>query len=422
MCILLNLIINSKTELSETRNVCGQSKKEADLKNWEELKNCFLKQNQKAEPHRAKGQKQLKAKEYQKRSQNVGIHIKSSLDIRNSECTDTLQSIYDVRPTPDELQTISQHRTAQPDVPLDKPEQFLWELSLIPEYAIRIESIMFHASFSENLDHVENKLLNLKMTCDFLKSKSVENVISIILSLGNYMNGGNGARGQADGFGLEILPKLRDVKSKDNSLTLLHFVVKLYFTIFEQEKQAEECHLPVPEPSDVERAGTVNFDDVRKELDKLYVQTAACERKVSKILNSSDEEHQQPLKETMQAFLEKAFAETRMQMENLERCKLKFKATQKFFKFMPKSNNESEWPKEFFTVWLPFCSEFKDIWKKEQKLKIAEQKRAEMVRKKIQELQEKQKANIVLVKAKPTGLKARLMKMSLLNTSKPVAT
>ncbi|GFW41966.1 formin-2 [Trichonephila clavipes] len=370
----------------------------------------------------------------QKRSQNVGILI-SSLHLDLSEIqnalynfdtsiisTDTLQSVYDARPTPDELQIISQHRTAQPDVPLDKPEQFLWELSLIPEYAIRIECIMFHASFNENLDHVENKLLNLRLTCDFLKSKNVENVISIILSLGNYMNGGNGSRGQADGFGLEILPKLRDVKSKDNSLTLLHFVVKLYFTIFEQNKSAEDCHLPVPEPSDVERAGTVNFDDVKKELDKLYVQTAACERKVSKILSSSEEEHQQPLKDTMQTFLEKAFAETRLQMENLERCKTKFTSTQKFFKFQPKSNNESEWPKEFFSLWQPFCSDFKDIWKKEQKFKMAEQKRLELMRKKINELQEGKKANIVLVKAKPTGLKAKLKRMSLPNTSKAVAT
>ncbi|GIY84098.1 formin-2 [Caerostris extrusa] len=276
---------------------------------------------------------------------------------------------------------------------------------------------MFHASFSENLGQVENKLLNLSLTCDFLKSKTVEKVISLILSLGNYMNGGNGSRGQADGFGLEILPKLKDVKSKDNSLTLLHFIVRLYFAKFEQDKPAEECRLPVPEPSDVDRAGTISFDDVRKELDKLYVHTAACERKVSEILRSSDEE-QKPLKDTMQSFLEGAFADTRMQMDHLERCKIKFQSTQKFFKFQPKSNNESEWPKEFFTLWAPFCSDFKDIWKKEQKYKMAEQKKLELMRKRIQEIQERQKADIVLVKTRPTGLKAKLLRLSNMNNSK----
>lgn len=47
-----------------------------------------------------------------------------------------------------------------------------------------------------------------------MTSESLKKVLAIILALGNYMNGGNRQRGQADGFGLEILPKLRDVKSK----------------------------------------------------------------------------------------------------------------------------------------------------------------------------------------------------------------
>lgn len=51
-----------------------------------------------------------------------------------------------------------------------------------------------------------------------MESKSLQTVLSIILALGNFMNGGNRTRGQADGFGLEILPKLRDVKSSDNSV------------------------------------------------------------------------------------------------------------------------------------------------------------------------------------------------------------
>lgn len=38
--------------------------------------------------------------------------------------------------------------------------------------------------------------------------------MGLVLAFGNYMNGGNRTRGQADGFGLEILPKLKDVKSR----------------------------------------------------------------------------------------------------------------------------------------------------------------------------------------------------------------
>lgn len=51
----------------------------------------------------------------------------------------------------------------------------------------------------------------------------------------------------------------------------------------------------------------------------------------------------------------------------------RFKKTQKFFRFQPKSNNECEWPKEFFSLWTSFCMDFKDIWKKEQQKRIREQ-------------------------------------------------
>lgn len=44
--------------------------------------------------------------------------------------------------------------------------------------------------------------------------ESVKIVLGLVLAFGNHMNGGNRTRGQADGFGLEILPKLKDVKSR----------------------------------------------------------------------------------------------------------------------------------------------------------------------------------------------------------------
>lgn len=47
-----------------------------------------------------------------------------------------------------------------------------------------------------------------------LESNGVRRVVGLVLALGNHMNGGSRVRGQADGFGLEILPKLKDVKSR----------------------------------------------------------------------------------------------------------------------------------------------------------------------------------------------------------------
>lgn len=58
-----------------------------------------------------------------------------------------------------------------------------------------------------------------------MTSEPLKKLFAIILTLGNYMNGGNGQRGQADGFGLEILSKLKDVKVID----ILYLCMFYYF-------------------------------------------------------------------------------------------------------------------------------------------------------------------------------------------------
>ncbi len=72
-----------------------------------------------------------------------------------------------------------------------------------------------------------------------MTSEEVTKVLGIILGLGNYMNGGNRTRGQADGFAIDILPKVKDVKSKDNTLTLLYYVVKTYIKVCCQDNVPE---------------------------------------------------------------------------------------------------------------------------------------------------------------------------------------
>ncbi|XP_042912971.1 formin-2-like, partial [Parasteatoda tepidariorum] len=113
---------------------------ETKLENWEDFEELFSKQvSKKKSPCEEKKTTQSKAKEVaklldQKRSQNVGILISSRhLDINEIQSAlynfdtsvmdiHTLQSVYDTRPTPEELQLISSHRKASPDVPMDKPE------------------------------------------------------------------------------------------------------------------------------------------------------------------------------------------------------------------------------------------------------------------------------------------------------------
>jgi len=166
--------------------------------------------------------------------------------------------------------------------------------------------LFFQAEFDEGSTLVARKLEVVKRLSEFLTdSDDLKLLFSIILTLGNYMNGGNRARGQADGFGLEILGKLKDVKSKDSKVTLLHFIVKTY--IGRKRKSGTplvEIGLPIPEPSDVERAAAVDFDEVKLQIMDLQKKLRICQSTTEKVISSSNEENIQPFKKKMEDFIE----------------------------------------------------------------------------------------------------------------------
>ncbi|XP_015600677.1 formin-2 [Cephus cinctus] len=353
-----------------------------------------------------------------KRSKMVGILEKSlHVDfcevenaVYNLDTTivslEALQQIYEVRPTAKELEDITAHEEAQPEVPLDRPELFLKRLSKIKHFTERISCLMFQSEFQDAVSTVSSKLTNLRSTCDYLRSSnSLKKVMALILTLGNYMNGGNRMRGQADGFGLEILSKLKDVKSKIPGVTLLHYVVRVQLAQKTDYNFDEPLPLPVPEPADVEAASTINFEDIKKELDKLEKELDACKVK-SKMVIEASPETAGPFKEKMDSFLNRAVVELANEKEALQEAKIKFKAVMQFYQYVPKGATlDTADPNDFFVLWLGFCQDFKDIWKKEQQ-RIRKEKMKEVQRK------YEGKRQVKSMKMSDTGLKARLQKLA----------
>uniref|UniRef100_A0A0D9RB02 Formin 2 n=1 Tax=Chlorocebus sabaeus TaxID=60711 RepID=A0A0D9RB02_CHLSB len=221
-----------------------------------------------------------------KRSQAVGILMSSlHLDMKDIQHAvvnldnsvvdlETLQALYENRAQSDELEKIEKHGRSSKDKEnaksLDKPEQFLYELSLIPNFSERVFCILFQSTFSESICSIHRKLELLQKLCETLKNgPGVMQVLGLVLAFGNYMNGGNKTRGQADGFGLDILPKLKDVKSSDNSRSLLSYIVSYYLRNFDEDAGKEQCLFPLPEPQDLFQASQMKFEDFQKDLRKL---------------------------------------------------------------------------------------------------------------------------------------------------------
>ncbi|RLU24523.1 hypothetical protein DMN91_002612 [Ooceraea biroi] len=336
-----------------------------------------------------------------KRSKMVGI-LEKSLHIDFSEIEnaaynldtsvislEALQQIYEIKPTENEIMQIAVHESENPDIPLDQPELFLKRLAGIKHFSERIDCLMLQSEFQDAISSVSYKLNNVRTTCDFLiKSESMKKVLAIILTLGNYMNGGNMMRGQADGFGLEILNKLKDVKSNTPGVTLLHYVVNAKLAQEKEHNFEEPLPLPVPEPADVEAASTIKFDEIAKELDRLDKELQACAQKCNTIVEA-DPDTSKIFKKKVNSFVTRASIELANEKEEL----------------LEGATLDTAEPYDFFNLWLAFCQDFKDIWKKEQQR--IRKERMEEVRKKLEN-----KSDVVRVKLNPHGLKARLQKLT----------
>jgi formin 2 len=354
-----------------------------------------------------------------KRSQEIGIFIKSNhLDINDVENTiynfdnsivsvETLIHIRRIKAcvTDDELNVIQSNS----DKVLDSPEQFVFDLSHISHFDDRLECFMFQSRFVDLLADIEHRLNNVNDVCDqLLNSSSVKDVMSIVLACGNYMNGGNMQRGQADGFAIDILPKLKDVKSKDNTTTLLQYIVRFGIIKYDPKKGTRDAKLPVPEPSDVERSANMNFEDQKLEISKLKSQLDKIETAKENVVNNCDEEHLEPFQEKMTGFLEKASTNLNELNDLISECSQKFINTMKFYHFNPKEGRlETAQPRDFFSIWYPFCQDYKNLWKREQ-ARIEKQILAE------ERLKHKKKSETLksfkTEALKPKGLKEKMLR------------
>ncbi|KAL3874749.1 hypothetical protein ACJMK2_037720 [Sinanodonta woodiana] len=340
-----------------------------------------------------------------KKSQTVGIFL-SSLRLEMSEVEhailtfdtsvlneEKLRHIYEHRGNEEEIQKIKEHVIKNPDIPLDKPEQFLYDLHQIPDCSERLFCFIFQEAFQDSISVIEDKLTNLRMTCDMLmKSACIKRLLGLVLALGNYMNGGHKERGQADGFGIDILPKLKDVKSKDNGISLLQYLVQMYVRKYERDDAGtDRAKLPLPDPSDLSQGSQVNFEEISKEMKRIQKDFDAAEERASKVINAASVQYLHPFKEIMTTFFIKGKQKMKEQEENLKSASKIFHETVIFFCVKPKPGFNVVTAEHFFSLWATFCKDFKDIWKREQQKIIKQRiKEAEQKVKRIQEGKEKQ--------------------------------
>ena len=163
----------------------------------------------------------------------------------------------------------------------EKNEMFLIELNDIPNYKekLKIWSTKFKYEFI--LQKIFESFAYMVPACKELKeSKHFYKVLLAILSLGNIMNGGT-AKGQADGFSLDLLPKLSGIKDSSGQ-SILTFIG----TIVNREDQSfEGFKNKFP---NLEKAAGYSMNETKKKLDELISMVNTVEKGLNN-LNTGDE-------------------------------------------------------------------------------------------------------------------------------------
>ncbi|KAM9364975.1 LOW QUALITY PROTEIN: formin-2 [Pholidichthys leucotaenia] len=356
-----------------------------------------------------------------KRSQAVGILMSSihldMKDIQNAVLNmdnsvvdlETLQALYENRAQGDELESIKKHMNTarEEDIkPLDKPRQFLFQLFAdIPNFSERV-FCTFQSTFHECHTSILRKIEILQRVCKTLQnSKCVLQVLGLVLAFGNFMRG-NRSRGQADGFTLDILPKLKNVKSSDNSQSLLSYIVAYYLKHFDEDAGRETSVYPLPEPQDLFQASQMKFEDFQRDLRKLRKDLNACSDEMGKVCKLASEENLEPFKGKMETFLNQAKTELEAQENQLADTQKIFLELSVSFSVKPKAGEKEVSPNTFFPIWHEFSTDFKDQWKKGNKLIL--QERVKMAEEGFK--QARQKASYNVTPKHATGIKAKLGK------------
>ena len=144
----------------------------------------------------------------------------------NKLTTNVCELLIQIMPTNEEVKLVTSY-DGKEEISIN--DEMVIMISSIPGYTERLEAIIFDNSYESDCEIIEEEVDKFFKAFDFLKnSKKFKQWLKIIMAFGNYMNGGT-FRGGVYAFKLNALNKLTSIKSKDNSKTLLLYIITFIY-------------------------------------------------------------------------------------------------------------------------------------------------------------------------------------------------
>nr|XP_033709184.1 protein diaphanous homolog 1 isoform X2 [Tursiops truncatus] len=315
------------------------------------------------------------------------------LEVNEAVLTESMiQNLIKQMPEPEQLKMLSELKDEYDD--LAESEQFGVVMGAVPRLRPRLNAILFKLQFSEQVENIKPEIVSVTAACEELrKSENFSSLLEITLLVGNYMNAGSRNAG-AFGFSISFLCKLRDTKSTDQKMTLLHFLAELC-----ENNHPEVLKFP-DELAHVEKASRVSAENLQKNLDQMKKQISDVERDIQNFPAATDEKDK--FVEKMTSFVKDAqeqYNKLRMMHSNMETL---YKELGEYFLFDPKKVSVEE----FFMDLHNFKNMFVQAVKENQKRRETEEKmrRAKLAKEKAEkERLEKQQKREQLIDMNAEG-------------------
>ena len=224
-----------------------------------------------------------------KRAQEVGISIaklpkvdviaKALITMDETALTeDNIDALLLIAITKEELKM---YKSMGSDGVWEKNEKYLIELNEVPYYKekLKIWSSIFKYDFL--IPRLEESFKYLIPACEELRNnKHFHEFLGTILSLGNIMNGGT-SKGQADGFSLDLLPKLSGLKDSTGHSILTFICTKTN----KEDPTFEGFKGKFP---NLEKAAVYSLNETKKKVEELNNMVNIVDKLLMEIKNQDD--------------------------------------------------------------------------------------------------------------------------------------
>lgn len=170
-----------------------------------------------------------------------------------------------------ELQKMMDEGEELPDI-----EKFVASIGDIERLLPRLDCIKFVLVYDDMVENLEPHLRATSAACnEIISSEKFGRILKLILRIGNHMNSGSNI-GEAIGFDLTALNKLKDVKTSDNKRTLLNYMVRTIETLYPEllTFRYELYH--------VEKAARMNVQSIEETVQKLSELSQSLQNELNK--------------------------------------------------------------------------------------------------------------------------------------------